>query len=169
MEKLAALPTVLPDGVVTAGNASGFNDGAAVAILCNEKILSQYGLDPMARLLIPGLGQAGCDPTLMGYSCVLALNAALKAADKKVDDLDLIECNEGFAVQLVACARMGGWHMDRTNVDGGSVALGHPSGVSGVRIAIHLANALKHRHLKLGGATIPGGSGVGTAVLMERV
>jgi acetyl-CoA C-acetyltransferase len=105
----------------------------------------------------------------MGYSCVDALNASLDAADKQVEDLDLIECNEGFSVQLLACERAGGWERDRLNVDGGSVGLGHPVGMSGLRIVIHLAHALRQRDLKLGGATVPAGSGLGTAVLMERV
>lgn len=111
----------------------------------------------------------GCDPNLMGYSCVDALDAALAGAGKTVEDLDLIECNEGFAVQLLACERAGRWPRERLNVDGGSVALGHPVGMSGLRIAIHAAKALHQRDLRLAGATIPAGSGLGTAVLLERV
>jgi acetyl-CoA C-acetyltransferase len=167
VEKLSQLPTVQPNGSITAGNAAGMNDGAAAALICNEKGLKKLGLDPLARFIMPGMAQVGCEPNLMGYSCVDALNAALKSAEMRTDDLDLIECNEGFAVQLVACQRQGQWSSDRLNVDGGSVGLGHPVGMSGLRIAIHLAHALKHRHLKRGGATIPAGSGLGTAVLLE--
>ncbi len=169
VEKLAKLKPVQPGGVITAGNAAGMNDGAAAALICNEKGLKNLGLDPLARIIMPGTAQVACDPNLMGYSCVEALNAALKSAEMRTDDLDLIECNEGFAVQLVACQRAGQWDTERLNVDGGSIGLGHPPGMSGVRIAVHLANALKQRHLKRGGATIPAGSGLGTAMLLERV
>ncbi len=169
VEKLAKLAPVQSGGVITAGNAAGMNDGAAAALICNEKGLKKLGLEPLARFIMPGTAQVACDPSLMGYSCVEALNAALKSAEMRTDDLDLIECNEGFAVQLVACQRVGGWASERLNVDGGSVGLGHPAGMSGVRITVHLAHALKQRHLKLGGATIPAGSGLGTAVLLERV
>ncbi len=168
-DTLAALPTVKPGGAITAGNAAGINDGAAAALICNDRGLTRLGLEPLARILLPGTAMVGCEPTLMGYSCVEALNAALAAADKRVDDLDLIECNEGFAVQLLACERMGGWPRERLNVDGGSVALGHPVGMSGLRITLHLAHALRQRDLKLGGATVPAGSGLGTAVLLERL
>jgi acetyl-CoA C-acetyltransferase len=171
VEKMASLrPAFKRDGgTVTAGNASSINDGAAAALICNEQGLARLGLEPLARIVLPGTAMVGCEPTLMGYSCVEALNAALQSAGKRVDDLDLIECNEGFAVQLLACERMGKWPRERLNVDGGSVALGHPVGMSGLRISLHLAHALQQRHLKLGGATVPAGSGLGTAVLLERV
>lgn len=169
IEALAALRTVKEDGVITAGNAAGINDGAAAALICSEKGLAKLGLDPLARILLPGTALVGCDPHLMGYSCVDALNKALDSAEMDQDDLDLIECNEGFAVQLVACRDMAGWDSDRLNVDGGSVGLGHPVGMSGLRIAIHLARALEQRDLKRGGATVPAGSGLGAAVLLERV
>jgi acetyl-CoA C-acetyltransferase len=168
LETLTGLPSVIKDGVITAGNAASINDGAVAALVCSDKGLAKLGLDAMARVLMPGTAMVGCDPHFMGYSCVDALNAALAAAEKSVDELDLIECNEGFAVQLVACQRMGGWASERLNVDGGSVALGHPVGMSGLRIVVHLANALEQRDLKLGGATVPAGSGLGTAVLLER-
>jgi acetyl-CoA C-acetyltransferase len=93
---------------------------------------------------------------------------ALDSAGLTLDDMDLIECNEGFAVQLVACARRAGWPMDRLNVDGGSIGLGHPVGMSGLRIVIHLAHALEQRGLKRGVATVPAGSGLGTAIVLER-
>lgn len=168
LETLAALPSVQDGGVITAGNAASINDGAAAAIICNEAGLARLGVDPLARILMPGTAMVGCDPHFMGYSCVDALNASLASAEMTVDDLDLIECNEGFAVQLLACERMGGWSRGRLNVDGGSVGLGHPVGMSGLRITIHLANALRQRDLKRGGATVPAGSGLGTAVLLER-
>lgn len=168
-EALAKLQPVKQGGAITAGNAAGINDGAAAALICNDKGLAKLGLDPLARIVMPGTAMVGCDPHLMGYSCVEALNAALMAAERSVDDLDLIECNEGFAVQLLACERMGQWPRERLNVDGGSVGLGHPVGMSGLRLTLHLAQSLHQRDLKLGGATIPAGSGLGTAVLLERV
>jgi acetyl-CoA C-acetyltransferase len=109
----------------------------------------------------------GCSPDLMGYSAVDAVNAALQGAEMDVSDVDLIECNEGFAVQLVADARRGGWGMDRLNLDGGSLALGHPVGMSGMRIVVHLAHALSARNLKRGVGAVPAGSGLGTAVVLE--
>ena len=169
LEELADLEAVRPDGAITAGNAAGINDGAAAVLVCNEQGLTRLGLDPLAQILLPGTAMVGCDPHLMGYSCVQALDAALDAAGQRLDDLDLIECNEGFAVQLLACARKAGWPTDRLNVDGGSVGLGHPVGMSGLRIALHLAHALKQRDLKRGGATVPAGSGLGAAVILERV
>lgn len=168
-ETLAGLSTVQDGGAITAGNAASINDGSAVALLCSEAGLAKLGLDPLARILMPGTAMVGCDPHLMGYSCVDALNASLDAAEMQTKDLDLIECNEGFSVQLLACERAGGWERNRLNVDGGAVGLGHPVGMSGLRIVIHLAHALKQRDGKLGGATVPAGSGLGTAVLMERM
>ncbi|MCP5368910.1 MAG: thiolase family protein [Hyphomicrobiales bacterium] len=167
LDVLRNLRPVKAGGVITAGNAAPINDGAAAALVCNDAGLARLGVEPLARIVMPGTAMVGCDPHFMGYSCVEALNSALAAADKRVDDLDLIECNEGFAVQLLACERMGGWSRDRLNVDGGSVGLGHPVGMSGLRITIHLARALKQRGLKLGGATVPAGSGLGAAVLLE--
>ncbi len=168
LDELSALPAVMADGVITAGNAAGINDGAAAALVCNERGLARLGLEPLARIVMPGPAMVGCDPNLMGYSCVEALDASLAAAEKRVDDLDLIECNEGFAVQLLACERMGKWPRERLNVDGGSVGLGHPVGMSGLRISLHLAHALEQRDLRLGAATVPAGSGLGTALLLER-
>lgn len=166
---LARLPAVRPGGVITAGNAAGINDGAAAALIASERGLAKLGLAPIARIVTEGMAIVGSDPHLMGYSCVEALNASLRSAEWTVDDLDLIECNEGFAVQLVACQRLGKWPLERLNVDGGSIALGHPVGMSGLRIVIHLAHALGQRDLKRGAATVPAGSGLGTAVLLERM
>jgi len=168
VESLAKLPAVQENGVITAGNAASINDGSAAAIICSEKGLAKLGLDPIARILVPGTALVGCDPHLMGYSCIEAFNASLAATEMTLDDLDLIECNEGFSVQLLACERAGSWPRERLNVDGGSVGLGHPVGSSGLRIAIHLANALKQRDGKRGVATIPAGSGLGAAVMLER-
>ncbi|MEE8457048.1 MAG: thiolase family protein [Acidimicrobiia bacterium] len=169
IEVLAELPSVQPGGVITAGNAATINDGAAAAIVASADAMNKHDLEPLTRVVTEGIAMVGCDPNLMGYSCVDALNAAVASAGKSVDDLDLIECNEGFAVQLLACEEMGGWDRDRLNVDGGAVGLGHPVGMSGLRITLHLAKALRQRDLRLGGATVPAGSGLGTAVLLESV
>ncbi len=167
LDSLANLPAVKEGGVITAGNAASINDGAAVALVASADAMNKYNLEPLARIITEGMAMVGCDPSLMGYSCVDALNASLQSADKTVEDLDLIECNEGFAVQLIACEEMGGWSRDRLNVDGGSVGLGHPVGMSGLRITVHLAKALRQRDLTIGAATVPAGSGLGTAVLLE--
>ncbi|GMQ92886.1 MAG: acetyl-CoA C-acetyltransferase [Acidimicrobiia bacterium] len=169
VEILGELRSVQPGGVITAGNAATINDGAAAAIIASADAMNKHNLEPLARIVTEGTAMVGCDPNLMGYSCVDALNAALSGADRTLDDLDLIECNEGFAVQLLACEEKGGWDRERLNVDGGSVALGHPVGMSGLRISVHLAKALKQRDLDFGGATVPAGSGLGTAVLLESV
>lgn len=169
LEILSKLPPVRPGGVITAGNSASLNDGAAAAIVASSGAVERHHMEPLARILLEGSAMVGCDPNLMGYSCVTALDNALDGAGKTVGDLDLIECNEGFAVQLVACERMGGWPREKLNVDGGSVGLGHPVGMSGLRITVHLAKALRRRGLRLGGATIPAGSGLGTAVLVEAV
>jgi acetyl-CoA C-acetyltransferase len=168
LAELAALQPVIRGGTITAGNAAGINDGAAAALVCSEAGLARLGIDPLARILLPGTSIVGCDPHLMGYSCVDAYRATLKATELTLDDLDLIECNEGFAVQLVACARQAGWPSERLNVDGGSIGLGHPVGMSGLRIVVHLAHALHERGLNRGLATVPAGSGLGTALVLEH-
>jgi len=169
LDTLARLEPVQEGGTITAGNAAGINDGAAAALLCSERALGGLGLEPMARIELQGTALVGCDPRLMGYSCVDAVEAAVTGADMTVDSLDLLECNEGFAVQLVACERKGKWPRDRLNVDGGSLGLGHPVGMSGLRILVHLARALHQRDLRHGCATVPAGSGLGAAVVIERV
>jgi acetyl-CoA C-acetyltransferase len=168
LDTLTALRPVIEGGTITPGNAAGINDGAAAALVCSESGLVRLGIEPLARICMPGTALVGCDPALMGYSCVDACRVALTEAEYVLDDMDLIECNEGFAVQLVACARRAGWPMDRLNVDGGSIGLGHPVGMSGLRIIVHLAHALRGRGLKRGIATVPAGSGLGTAVVLER-
>jgi acetyl-CoA C-acetyltransferase len=168
LERLAAMQPVRDGGTVTAGNSSAHNDGAAAALICGARTVARLGLEPIARIVVPGTAMVGCDPHLMGYSCVLAAEAALAGAEIGLDTLDLIECNEGFAVQMVACERKAKWPRDRLNVDGGSVGFGHPVGMSGLRIVVHLAKALRQRDLRCGLATVPAGSGLGSAVILER-
>jgi acetyl-CoA C-acetyltransferase len=168
-EKLASLRPVREGGSVTAGNAAPVNDGAAAAIVCSERMLDKLDARPLARLTPHGSAMVGCDPQLMGYSAVDAVDAALKRAALELDQMDLIECNEGFAVQLLADAKIGAWPIERLNLDGGSLALGHPVGMSGMRIVVHLAHALRERNLDRGVGAVPAGSGLGTAVVLEAV
>lgn len=169
VEGLGRLQPVKPGGVITAGNASGINDGGAAALLCTPEAADRLGVDPLAELEVSHTALVGCNPYLMGYSAVEALNKALERAKLEVADLDLIECNEGFGVQGVACERLGGWPSDRVNVDGGSIGLGHPVGMSGLRIVVHLAHLLRARGLERGAATVPAGSGLGAAVVLNAV
>lgn len=168
-EGLAAMHPVRAGGTITAGNSSAHNDGAAAALICGARTIDRLGLEPIARIALPGTAMVGCDPHLMGYSCVLAAEAALAGAGLGLDAIDLIECNEGFAVQMVACERKAKWPRERLNTDGGSVAFGHPVGMSGLRIVVHLAKALRWHDLRHGLATVPAGSGLGTAVVLERM
>jgi acetyl-CoA C-acetyltransferase len=169
LEALGSLPALRPGGAVTAGTAAPLNDGAAAAIVCNERGLERLGGAPLARVAKRGTAMVGCDPELMGYSAVDAVRSATARAGLELDEMDLIECNEGFAVQLIADARLGDWPLDRLNLDGGSLALGHPVGMSGLRIAVHLAHALRARGLRRGVGAVPAGSGLGTAVVLEAV
>lgn len=169
IEALRKLRPINPGGVITAGNASGMNDGAAAALLCTPAAAKRLGLEPLAEFDVAHSAMVGCDPHLMGYSAVDAMNTMLGRAELKMNDLDLIECNEGFGVQGVACERLGAWPTDRVNVDGGSIGLGHPVGMSGLRIILHLGHALRQRDLTRGAATVPAGSGLGAAVILEAV
>ncbi len=168
LEALAQLRPIRPNGTVTAGTSSGLSDGAAAALVCNERALGLLGVAPLAKVVPVGTAMVGCDPNLMGYSAVEAVALALRNSGRNLADMDLIECNEGFAVQLIADVRMGEWPMDRVNLDGGSLALGHPVGMSGMRVLVHLAHSLKARNLEQGVSVVPGGSGLGTAVILER-
>lgn len=169
LETLRTMSPVKPGGSITAGNASGINDGGAAALLCSADAVGRLGVQPLAELDVSHTAMVGCSPYLMGYSAVEAVNKALERAQLSIDDMDLVECNEGFGVQGVACERLGGWQPDRVNVDGGSIALGHPVGVSGLRVVIHLAQALRQRELQRGVATVPAGSGLGAAVILHAV
>ena len=168
-ESLSKLAPIREGGVIMAGNASGISDGGAAALLCSPEAAARLGVEPLAEFDVSHSSLAGCDPYLMGYSAVVSLNKALERAKLSINDLDLIECNEGFGVQGVACERLGGWPSERVNLDGGSIGLGHPVGMSGLRIVVHLAHALRQRNLTRGAATVPAGSGLGAAVILESV
>jgi acetyl-CoA acyltransferase len=166
LEKLASLqPAFRKGGSVTAGNSSGLSDGAAVVLLMSEKAAHAYGKKPLARYV--SSGAAGVDPRFMGMGPVPATHKALDRAGWKVSDLDLIEINEAFAAQSLACIRRLSLDADRVNVNGGAIALGHPLGMSGARIVTTLIHELKRRGARRGLATMCVGVGQGTAITVE--
>ncbi|MCD7769487.1 MAG: acetyl-CoA C-acetyltransferase [Oscillospiraceae bacterium] len=152
---------------VTAGNASGINDGAACIILASAEAVEKYGLKPMAKLV--SYGQGGVDPKVMGTGPVPATRNALAKAGLTIDDIDLIEANEAFAAQSIAVARELGFDMDKVNVNGGALSIGHPVGASGARIIVTLVHEmLKRPEAKLGLATLCIGGGMGVATIWEK-
>ncbi len=168
LEILGKLPPVFKkDGVVTAGNASGICDGAACLVLTTEDFAKAKGLKPLARLVQWGV--AGVDPTIMGIGPAPAIRTALARADLKLGDVDLVEVNEAFAPQYLAVEKELGLPREKTNVNGGAIALGHPLGASGARITTHLVYELARRGAKyaVGSACIGGGQGL--AVVLERI
>jgi acetyl-CoA acyltransferase 2 len=167
-EQLAKLaPVFKKDGVVTAGNASGICDGAAALVLATREAAERRGLKPLARLVQWGV--AGCDPKIMGIGPVPAMKAALDRSGLKIADVDLFEVNEAFAPQYLAVEKELGLPREKTNVNGGAIALGHPLGASGARITAHLCYELSRRggRYAAGSACIGGGQGI--AVVLERV
>ena len=167
-EKLSQLqPAFVKDGTVTAGNSSGINDGAAAIILANEKAVKKYGLTPMAKIV--SMAVAGVDPAIMGIGPVAATKKALERAGLTVADLDLIELNEAFASQSIACIHDLGLDLEKVNVNGGAIALGHPLGCSGVRISTTLLHELKKRKARYGLATMCIGVGQGSAIIFESI
>jgi acetyl-CoA acetyltransferase family protein len=164
MEKLAALkPAFIKDGTVTAGNSSGINDGAAAMLLANEASVKKFGLKPMAKIV--SMAVAGVDPAIMGIGPVPATQKALQRASLKVGDIDLVELNEAFASQSLACIRDLDVDMNKVNVNGGAIAIGHPLGCSGVRISTTLIHEMKRRNSKFGLATMCVGVGQGAAII----
>lgn len=168
LEKLASLkPAFIADGTVTAGNSSGINDGAAALLLASEEAVKLFQLQPLARVV--SMGVAGVHPAIMGIGPVPASNKALKRAGLAVKDLDLIELNEAFASQSIACMRDLELDPDKVNVNGGAIALGHPLGCSGARISATLLHEMRRRKSRLGLATMCVGVGQGAAVIFEGV
>ena len=166
LEKLGQLkPAFAKDGTVTAGNSSGINDGSAAMLLASEAAVKKYGLNPMAK--ISSMAVAGVDPAIMGIGPVPATKKALQRAGISVAELDLIELNEAFASQSIACIHDLGLDLERVNVNGGAIALGHPLGCSGVRISTTLLHEMKRRRVKYGLATMCIGVGQGAAVVYE--
>jgi 3-oxoadipyl-CoA thiolase len=168
MDKLSSLkPAFSKDGTVTAGNSSGINDGAAAMLLASEEAVKKYNLLPMARVL--SMAVAGVDPSIMGIGPVPATKKALQRAGLKASDLDIIELNEAFASQSIACIRELGLDINKINVNGGSIAIGHPLGCSGVRISATLLHEMKRSGSKFGLATMCVGVGQGAAIIYEKM
>ncbi|MEO9021924.1 MAG: acetyl-CoA C-acyltransferase [Ginsengibacter sp.] len=168
LEKLSQLrPAFVKDGTVTAGNSSGINDGAAMLMLAGESTVKKYALIPMARVVSRAV--AGVDPAIMGIGPVAATKKAILRAGITVSDLDLIELNEAFASQSIACIHDLGLDMEKVNVNGGSIAIGHPLGCSGARITTTLLYEMKRRGSRYGLATMCVGVGQGAAMIFENL
>lgn len=168
VEKLAKLkPAFKKDGTVTAGNASGLNDGAAMLIVMDKEYADELGIKPLAK--IKSYASEGLDPQIMGYGPVPAVQKALNKAGLSVNDLDLVEANEAFASQSLAVVNGLGLNPKIVNVNGGAIALGHPIGASGARILISLLYEMERRDSQTGLATLCIGGGMGTAVIVERL
>lgn len=165
-EKLAGLrPSFNKDGSVTAGNSSGINDAAAALVMTREEGLSEFGLEPMAKVV--SWGMAGCDPKYMGLGPTVAVPRALDKAGLKLDDIKLIESNEAFAAQALAVADQLGFDNDKTNINGGAIALGHPIGATGAILITKLIHSLKDAGGGLGLVTACIGGGQGIALVLE--
>jgi acetyl-CoA C-acetyltransferase len=174
LEALAALKPIRiavdPEATVTAGNASGQNDGASAAIVCSQEVAERHGLRPFARLVTWAV--AGVDPAAMGIGPVPAVNKALKHAGLGFVDIDLIELNEAFAAQVLACTKEWGFtvsDLDRMNVNGSGISLGHPVGATGGRILATLLREMARRRVRYGVETMCIGGGQGLAAIFERV
>ncbi len=166
-EKLSGLRTAFQkDGTVTAGNASGINDGAAAVVLMTADAAEKKGIKPLARIV--SWAQSGVDPAIMGTGPIPASRAALEKAGWTVDDLDLVEANEAFAAQACAVNKDLGWDTDKVNVNGGAIAIGHPIGASGARVLVTLLHEMQKRDAHKGLATLCIGGGMGIAMCVER-
>jgi acetyl-CoA acetyltransferase family protein len=167
-EALAKLaPVFKKDGVVTAGNASGISDGAAALLLCSKEAGQKHGWKPLAR--VTQWAYTGCDPKIMGIGPAPAIRRVMDRAGLRLTDFDLVEVNEAFAPQYLAVEKELGLDRERTNVNGGAIALGHPLGASGARITTHLVYELRRRGKKLGLGSACIGGGQGIAIVVESV
>lgn len=170
LEQIAKLPAVFDKktGVVTAGSASGICDGAGTIIVASEQAVNEHNLTPLCRLA--GYGVVGCDPSIMGIGPVPAIQQALQKAGLTMGDVDRVEINEAFSAQFLACAKELDLDMNKTNIHGGAISLGHPLAASGSRITAHLAHEFTQNpnsKIHVGAACIGGGQGI--AVILERV
>ena len=166
-DSLSALrPVFKKDGTVTAATSSGINDGAAAIILMTKEKAEELGLEPLAT--IKSYASAGVDPQIMGTGPIPATQKALEKANLSIDDIDLIEANEAFSAQALCVVRGLEMNMDKVNVNGGAIAIGHPIGASGARILVTLLHEMKHRETKLGLATLCIGGGQGISMIVER-
>jgi acetyl-CoA C-acetyltransferase len=159
-------PAFSKDGTVTAGNASGINDGAAAIVLMTAEEAEKRGLTPLARIV--SWATAGVDPAIMGTGPIPSSRKALEKAGWKVQDLDLVEANEAFAAQACAVNKDMGWNPEIVNVNGGAIAIGHPIGASGARVLVTLLHEMQKRNAKKGLATLCIGGGMGVAMCVER-
>ena len=167
LESLTGLrPAFAKDGTVTAGNASGLNDGAAAVIMMSASQAKELGLKPLAR--IKAYASSGLDPAVMGMGPVSASRLCLKKAGWTHEDLDLMEINEAFAAQAIAVNKEMGWDTSKINVNGGAIAIGHPIGASGCRVVVTLLHEMPRRAAKKGGAALCSGGGMGVALAIER-
>ena len=167
-ESLSKLrPAFKKDGSVTAGNASGINDGAAALVIASEDFVNKHSLKPVARIV--SHATTGLNPSKMGLGPVSATELALKKAGWKVSDLERVEANEAFAVQSLAVIKQLGLDPEKTNVNGGAIALGHPIGASGARILVTLLHEMKRSNKTKGAATLCVGGGMGVSLLVERM
>ncbi len=167
VESLAGLkPAFDKEGTVTAGNASGINDGAAIVMLMTAEEAKKRGLKPLAK--VKSWAHAGVQPEIMGTGPIPATLKALEKAGWKAGDLDLIEANEAFAAQAIAVNKEIGWDVNKVNVNGGAIALGHPIGASGARVLVTLLHEMQRRDAKKGLATLCIGGGMGIALCVER-
>jgi acetyl-CoA C-acetyltransferase len=167
-ESLSGLkPAFKPDGTVTAGNASGINDGAAAVVLMSAEKAAALGVKPLAKYVTGAA--AGVDPAIMGVGPAYSTQKALKRASLTLKDIDLIEANEAFAAQSLAVGKLLEWDASKVNVNGGAIALGHPVGASGARILVTLLYEMKKRDAKCGLATLCVGGGMGVSTIVERV
>ena len=167
MEKIGKLkPAFKKDGTVTAGNASGINDGAAMLVLMSKEKAQELGVEPLATVV--AYATSGVDPSVMGYGPVPTVEKALKKANMTMDDIELVEANEAFASQALSVAKGLNFDMKKVNVNGGAIALGHPIGASGARILTTLLYEMKRSDKKVGLATLCIGGGMGTALIVKR-
>src|SRR5690606_18325606 len=167
-EKISQLkPVFRPDGTVTAGNACPLNDGAAALVIMSDTKAKELGLTPLARIVSTGV--SGLSPEIMGLGPIEAVRKALKIAGKTIDDIDLYEINEAFAVQVLGSARELNTDLGRLNVSGGAIALGHPFGMTGARITATLINNLQTHDKQFGVETMCVGGGQGMAMVLERL
>ena len=168
IESVSALkPVFRPDGTVTAGNCCPLNDGAAAVVIMSDRRAAELGLTPLARIVATGV--SALSPEVMGLGPVEASRRALTSAGMNIDDIDLVEINEAFAVQVIASARDLGIDLERLNVHGGAIALGHPFGCTGARIMTTLLNAMRVRDVQFGLETMCVGGGQGMAIILERL
>ena len=167
VDSLAKLrPAFKKDGTVTAGNASGINDGAAALVVMSKEKADELGLTPLATIV--SYGNGGVDPSIMGIGPVPSTKTALQKSGLTIDDMDLIEANEAFAAQALAVGKDLKWDTEKVNVNGGAIALGHPVGASGARILVTLLHEMKRRNSTYGLATLCIGGGMGTSVVVKR-